>query len=160
MGRDLGCREKKTPFKWLGTQALRVGIRLRIPFVKHRGCSTLSFNSWEEEVFRKRKPAQKGNDRIRTQVPCRPRGLGTPPHLHIPTPGQVRALPASGGGVRDAAHLRLLNTEGVPGEERGGASAPVIGALGREGGKGWGARPWEGEPRAPCAPVAAELPSR
>lgn len=101
---DPSClNEKKTPFRWLGAQALKLVICLRIlPLtVKHAQDAALS-NPCEEEVHREGKRAQKGSD-IRDYL--EPRAT---PHPRSPTPGQVRALPASGGGVRDAAHLRLL----------------------------------------------------
>lgn len=73
--------------------------------MKHAQDATLS-NPWEEEVYREGKRAQKGSD-IRDDLEPRSPARA-PPHPRSPTPGQVRALPASEGGVRDDAHLRLL----------------------------------------------------
>lgn len=89
-------------------QALKLVICLRIlPFfyVKHAQDAALS-NPCEEEVYREGKRAQKDSD-IRDYLEPRSPARA-PPHPRSPTPGQVRALPASEGGVRDAAHLRLL----------------------------------------------------
>lgn len=97
---DPGCLNKKTVFRWLGRQVLKLVTWLRIlPFLRatHRTVP----NPCEEEVDREEKWAQKGNDNG-----LEPRSAGAPPHFSSPTPDQVRALP--GDGVRDAAHLRLL----------------------------------------------------
>lgn len=109
------------------------------------GC-TVSFNPYEEGVYKDGNRARKGSN-----IGDYNSGSGPPRELS-PTPGQVRALPPP------EASRTLRGPRWGP--KRGGAGAWVIGTRAPRDGKKKGRPRRDRESLASCAPAAAEVPAR